>query len=433
VRGELEECVKKNPTDPEAYLMLGDQAFAEGRITDADVLFARAQQLAADFKESAARQRDCQIRANAGEAAVAERREQWELAKNFLTAWLAFYPDTLPAGPDGKAKTPDRASAPAYDRLGRVLFKADSSPNKDIGARLAFQQFKAAVANDDKSISANLALALMYEDEAKTKDKDSKEFEYLRGMAQKCITLAVNNPPEDQATKLATMLAAARWAIDTEQAKEAVEYADDALGVESKSLEAKYLKGVASRLAGDIKTAEQYLNEVYESSPNNFAAANQLAQVLAEQTTEKDKQQRGLEIAQMNNRVNGGDKQNPAQALESAATLGWVLYEMKRPLEAAQVMQQVANTGVISADGLYYIARLNEDQGKTEDAIKLLKAALENGRQFVHRHEAEGMLAKLNKGEDTSAEHGPPPKSKKSNGGTDSGPPPTANPGKTAP
>ena len=432
VRGELEDCVKKNPTDPEAYLMLADQSFAEGRIAEAEALFARAEQLAASFDESAGRKHDCQIRAEAGLAAVAERREQWDTAKKYLEAWLAYYPDSLPGPDNALPKTRDPAAAPAYDRLGRVLFKMDSSVNKKAGGRAAFKQFQAAVANDPKSISAYLALALLFEEEAKTRES-KEEAKQLHDTAKQQITMAVTTEPADPTTKLPTMLAAARWAIDTEQSKEAVDYADMALKQDATSLEAWYLKGVASRLAKDVKTAEDCLNYVYSQQPSNFAAANQLAQVLAEQLTEKDKQKRGLAIAQMNYQVNGNDRQNVAQALESAATLAWCLYEMGPDyrLQAAKVMQAIVNTGVVSADGLYYIARLTNDQeGKAEDAAKLLKAALANGRQFVHRQDAEAMLATLQKGRpaDVSPDDvGPPPKSEKpkKSSGTDSGAAPT--------
>ncbi len=423
VRGVLEDCVKANPADPEAFLLLADQSFSEGRTAEAEALFARAEQLAATFEESAPRKRDCQIRAEAGLAAVAERREQWDTAKKYLEAWLAFY---------GTDKDP--ASAPAHDRLGRVLFKAAS--DKIAGGQAALKEFQAAVANDKKSISADLALALLLEEEARTGDKDSDETKKFHEMAKGEITKAVTQKSGDPSTVLPTLLAAARWAIDTEQAADAVTYADMALQQDKTSLEAWYLKGVASRLAKDVKTAEDCLNYVYSQQPNNFAAANQLAQVLSEQNSgadiDKDKQKRGLAIAQMNYQVFGNDRQNVAQALESAATFGWCLYLMGPDyrLQAAKVMQAIVNTGVVSADGLYYIARLTNDQeGKTKEAVDLLKAALANGRQFVHRQEAEAMLARIDKAAPTPA-IGPPPKStpKKSSGTDSSAPAP-----KTAP
>ena len=42
-RAELERCVKMNPDDPEAYLIFGDGAFADGRVTDAEMEFCESQ------------------------------------------------------------------------------------------------------------------------------------------------------------------------------------------------------------------------------------------------------------------------------------------------------------------------------------------------------------------------------------------------------
>src|ERR1700730_10359329 len=137
VRAELENCVKLHPEDPEAYLIFGDQALTDRRFTDAGLLFAQGKIVAAKFTENAKRQRNFQIRCENGLALVAEAREQWDEAKARLEAWLAI------------AQT----SAAAHDRLGRVLFKADTSDAKDAGARKAYEEFQAAVKADPKAIS----------------------------------------------------------------------------------------------------------------------------------------------------------------------------------------------------------------------------------------------------------------------------------------
>jgi hypothetical protein len=72
-RAELEDPAVKFPGDPEPYLMLGDLAFQDRRITDADVLFAKATALTTAFSENAKRKRDFEIRCHAGSAALACR------------------------------------------------------------------------------------------------------------------------------------------------------------------------------------------------------------------------------------------------------------------------------------------------------------------------------------------------------------------------
>src|SRR5439155_23998521 len=101
------------------------------------------------------------------------------------------------------------------------------------------------------------------------------------------------------------------------------------------------LRGVAARLFKDTPTAEKYLQEVFMASPSNFSASNQYAQVLAEQLG-KEKRQRALDIARINQKMYGG--QTNQQGIEAAATLGWVLYQMGNINEADRVMQAIINT-----------------------------------------------------------------------------------------
>ena len=275
----------------------------------------------------------------------------------------------------------DPKSANAHDRLGRVIFHADKSKDHEVGAPLAYDQFKQAVTADKNSISANIAMAQLYQ-EAK-----------MNNEAQRFITLAVNNPPADEASKLATMIAAAHWALENDHPDQAKDYSMKALAADPTSLEAKFLRGVSARLLKDPETAEKYLEEVYIASPMNFSASNQYAQVLAEQNN-KDKRKKALEIARINDKVFGGKTR---QGIETAATLGWVLYQMGDLNEADQVMQAIVRTRSPSADALYYRARILQDRGQSEEALKYVTAACEISKAFVHHTEAEDMKAKLAK------------------------------------
>jgi len=405
-RAELERCVKTNPDDPETYLIFGDGAFADGRVTDAEMEFGKAKELAANFKENAKRQRNFNIRAEAGLAAVAEAREDWDTAQKHLEAWIQIVDP--PNRPEGSGPR-DAASAPAHERLGRVLFKADKSDDKEAGARGAYKQFKMAVDADEKSPSADIALAQLYE-EAKMHKK-----------AIKFVGIAVSTLPATKDTQMATLLAAAHWALETDQINEARDYSSQSLKIDPKSLEAKFLRGVAARLLGDTKTAETEFEEVFLASPANFAASNQYAQVLAEQN-DKVKRDKALEIARMNDKMFGGQNSG-ARGIETAATLGWVLFQMDKVTEAAQVMEAILKSGNANPDSLYYAARILKERGQNENAIKLLQAALKNYKAFVHRNDAKGLLAKLGGSEDSSDTSKPSdnPKSSGDSGSTPSG------------
>jgi tetratricopeptide (TPR) repeat protein len=369
VRAELENCVKLHPEDPEAYLIFGDQALTDRRFTDAGLLFIQAKAAAAKFTENAKRQRNALIRSENGLALVAEAREQWDEAKAHLNAWLAI----------------DQNSAAGHARLGRVLFKADTSDKRIDGAKAAYNEFKEAIKDDPKSISPDIALGQLYE-EAKNHER-----------ARQFMTLAVGQdlPKADlPESRLSTLIAAAHWALESDQPTEARDYSEMAVKLKPDSLEAKFLRGVAARLFKDSATAEKYLQEVFMSTPMNFSASNQYAQVLAEQN-DKDKRDRALQIARINQKMYGG--QNNREGIEAAATLGWVLFKMEKVNEADQVMQAVINTGNPSADSLYYKARILQDMGKSEEAKKWLDLALKVSKSFVHHSEAKEMRDMLAK------------------------------------
>ena len=285
-RQEFEAAVKAHPEDPEAYLVFADQAFSEGRITDAGLLFAEAKKLAATFTENKNRQRSFEIRAEAGLAAVAEHREQWDDAKAHLEAWLAIVdPPAAPVrhGPNCAIPRPLRRTIGSAACCSRWTNRKGTPSIPAPPPRPPTSNSNWPSMPTKNSISADIAMAQLFE--------EAKDHEW----AKKFITHAVETPIPNKATRLATMIAAAHWALETDQPDDARKYATMALEADKDSLEAKFLRGVAARLVQppEVDVAEKMLGEVYEASPMNFSASNQYAQVLAEQN-DKVKQQKVL-------------------------------------------------------------------------------------------------------------------------------------------
>jgi tetratricopeptide (TPR) repeat protein len=370
VRAQLEKCVRLHPDDPEAYIIIATQALREGRLTEAAVTFAQGKAVATKFTENKKRQKEFLSASESGMAAVAEARQNWDEARAHLEAWLAV----------------DPKSAVAHNRLARAVFQADKTDDKKAGARAAYAELKSAVEADPKSMSPDIGLALLYEEAGKHRDDQTHED------AVTFIHRAVTNLPADPDTRLATLIRAADWAINTDQPNEAKEYADMALKAQPDSAEAKVLRAVAARLLRDNVTAEKYLAEVYQMYPTNFAASNQYAQVLAEQSADKKKQDKALAIAQINAKLYG---QGGAQAAECAATLGWVLYQKGEINQADQVMRELEKANAQTPDSLYYKAKILEAAGQPDNAVRYLKAALTLSKAFVHHREAQSMKDKL--------------------------------------
>ncbi len=353
-RTELEDTVVKFPKDPEPYLMMGDLAFQDRRVTDADVLFAKAKQLTADYTENAKRKRDFDIRYNAGSAAVAEARKQWETAQTHLTEWLTLDPD----------------NASAHQRMGIVLFQL-ADPKK------ALEQFSEAKKLDPKAVQPELAMARLYDD-AKKKD-----------IAKRLIEEAIKVAPKDPAV----LLAAAQWYLGQNDLDRAKAIADDSIKLDGKSLEGKVVRGAIARVSRDYVTAEKFFNEAHVQSPGNFPASNSLALVLIE-SEGKEMQQRALEMAEANAAMHG---EKSSQQVNALTTLAWVYYKLGRREDAEKILSQITQNNALTTDGAYYVSKLLSDRGEKDRAKKILEEVLANEAMFATRADATELLAKLKK------------------------------------
>jgi tetratricopeptide (TPR) repeat protein len=354
-RGELEDAIVKQGVDPEAYLMLADLAFQERRISEAAVLFEKATTLSGGFTENAKRKRDFDIRCNAGNAAVAEGRKQWEVAQKYLKAWLDLDPD----------------SVGGHQRMGVTLFQLGKETE-------ALGQFREAKKLDDKSPQPELAVARLYDDAKK------------RDMAKKWIDAAVKAAPSDPAV----LLGSAQWYIQQNDLETGRATVETALKTDPKSLDAKILRGVIARLARDYKTAEKFFNEAHVQSPGNFGASNSLALVLVE-SDEKEARQRALEMAEVNVAMNNRD--NSPNQVPALTTLAWVYYKLGRQEDAGRILDQIGRSNALTSDGAYYLAKLRADRGERDLARKILDEVLGAEPMFATRPDAVDLLEKLKK------------------------------------
>jgi tetratricopeptide (TPR) repeat protein len=360
-RAWLEKAVTETPADPEAYLIFAENAFSEGRVTDAELLFNKSAALAKTFKENAKRQRSFRTRSLQGLAEVAARRDDWKAVKTYVDEWVALDPD----------------SAQAYHVLGVAQFNLE----KPTEAYAALEKSeKIQIANKDKNwVSAETRMGELFERKSQ------------RGDATKYMEFAAKNHPKEMNVRLAIT----NWAIRTNQTDIALAHSDAAVKLDETSLMAKLQRGTVARLRGDSKVAERYFEMAHLQSPGAFATSNNLALVLIE-SKDDDKKSRAVEFAQMNVQrypLNG----NSQERFEAATTFGWVLYQLGRLNEAEQALQAAAQSGSLSPDAAYYIARIWFEKQKLEEAQKLLESALEPDVPMVHRKAATQLLDTLKK------------------------------------
>jgi tetratricopeptide (TPR) repeat protein len=351
-RAELEQTVAKFPSDPEPYLMLADLAFQDRRVTDSAVLFDRATQLTSAFEENPKRKRDFEIRCNAGTAAVAEARQQWETAQKFLKSWITMDPD----------------NAGAHFRLGNVLFHIGDE-------KAALAEFQEARKLDAKALQPELALARLY-------DEDRK-----KDVAKKWIEAALKAAPQDPGV----LLAAAQWYLGQNELETAKTITEKVLAQDAKSLDGRIVRGVIARVARDYATAEKFFTEAHVQSPGNFAASNSLALVLIESES-KDSQQRAVEMAEANA---ARYRENSPQQVNALTTLAWVYYKLGRREDAEKILDQIARNNALTSDGAYYAAKLLADRGEKDRARKILEEVLTNEAVFATRPDALDLLKTL--------------------------------------
>ena len=351
-RSALEETVNKFPADPEPFLMLGDLAFQDSRITESRLLFNKATDLTKTFMENPKRKRDFEIRGNAGLAAVAEARRQWDVARKHIEAWMALDPD----------------NASARQRLGIVLFQLGEEEK-------ALEQFRESKKLDPKSLQPELWMARLYSDAKK------------RDVARKQIEAAVKAAPKD----VGVLLGAAEWFLAQNDLEAAKANADAALAVDEKNLGAKLIRGTVARVARDYRNAEKYLNDAHVQSPGNFPASNSLALVLVE-SEEKEARQRAVEMAEANVAMY---RDNNTVGPNALTTLAWIYYRLGRREDAEKLFARVTQSNTLPTDGAYYLARVLADRGDADKARSILEQVLAGEPFFASRADAVDLLEKL--------------------------------------
>jgi Tfp pilus assembly protein PilF len=344
-RASLEKTALENPEDPEAYLILGEQALQQRRTIEADALFNRALELTAKFNANPKRKRKFEVTARGGRAAVAELRKDWIAATNDLRELLKLDPE----------------NANAHSRLGRALFMQEKF-------REGYDEFVAGRKIDKKLFDPYVSAALMYDQLGKNNE------------AQQAFDRAIAANKTDPNT----LTAYAQWLIKTGSLEKAETVLAEARRANPGTLNLLILSGVAARMTKKMKPAEDYFVEALGIAPANGDVINQLALLLIEQN-EQAKRERALQFAHMSTRLN-------AESADAYITLAWVLFQLGRAGEADEALRRGLQFGNPSPDSSYLIAKMLSES-KPDAAKQILRNALdaENPGIFIYRKDAQAL------------------------------------------
>ncbi len=363
-RGELERTILADPKDPEPYLVFGDLAFQNRQVTESSLCFEKANELVQTYASNPRRKRDLQIRALAGLAAIASARMQYPLEEKYLNDWIKLEPD----------------STAAYTRLGRAQYMQKT----DASAGVAYKTFQKLYDEVDKAKDpakkvprAEVNMAVLYTQDDKVAN------------AKKLMDLAMSRATPDDVN---TRLAVSQWALENGELDLAKSAATAALKADPDSLQGMLLMGITARYAKDYPNAETYFRKALAKAPSNFAAMNNLSIAMIDQPDEAKRRQ-ALEYAQLNQRVNQ-DLNTPA-GRESGATLAWVLFNMGNEADAENAAIRVLQSGSISNEAAYYLAKILSDRGRAKEAKQILEPLIKQPRFFPGKNEAKDVLARL--------------------------------------
>jgi tetratricopeptide (TPR) repeat protein len=355
----LERTIRNSPQDPEPYVILGERGLAEGRVTEAGLMFERASKLLEAFTDNPRRKQMLQARNYNGWAMVDENEGNWKAAQE-------KYEELTKVDP---------RNAKAHDRLAKVLFRAGD-------LKRAHSEFQSAAEADKSMLPADLAMAAL----SVEKDKDR---------AEKWLKHAISTNPSD----LRTRLGACEFYVSQNRIDDAKPHADEAVKLDPNGLDANMIAGIVARLQGDYKRAEKHLSLAHSLAPANAVINNHLALSLIELPDEPSRL-RALQYAEIN------AKQNPTIP-DVVAALGWVNYRLNRRAEAQRAFTAVMNSGsaspTIAADMAFYLANLAAQQGQPAVAAKYLREALNNNQPFAYRKAAQTLLEQVSKQEKAQA------------------------------
>lgn len=381
----LNRAADKHPEAPEPYLMFGQLALLEGRLTDAYVMFEKAAQVidARAATLSAPKAAIYKKNAYAGRVSVCEQRQNWDQGLVELVGWLALDPE----------------DPNALFRKGRLIFMKDPKNESSVNeARKLFEEaYHTAVTNlkvkDQLPTVPPAELVLL---ELQTANGQIEQ-------ARKEIALLDRKASEWQENRREgsrVYSTISQWYLGQGEFKEAEGYAAKATELDKDSQALKQLTAVLHYFARDPQAEAEFLR-LNQEQPDDFFAANFLALSLAdaksaEGRSDDAKRTKAIRIAEVNARL------NPRSPV-AMATLGWAYYNAGRINEAAQLFGALEqqNNLQVTPDTAYYMAKTYAalPSAQYPNALgrskTLLESAVQASGAFRYRPEAEQWLVAL--------------------------------------
>lgn len=347
----LEEAAVEDPYHPEVYLLFGNLALMENRLTDANLHFEKAIDLNIPPGWSPEQRRQLQISVYTGQAEVAERRRDWSRAQEVLGKWARLQPG------DGLLR----------DRWATALFRADLTEK-------AFEQFDISFRQDQRMNPPEASMGVMH--------VAGGNYRQANHWFARALAAYGDDPRVHYEWSLAL--------LHQDRAEEAEQHASKAVAMGMDNARLDLQRGMIARQLEDYEAAERQFSKVLEKSPNNVEALHQLAIVLADKG-DTAQQRRALEMAE------AVAKQNP-DSPRALTTLGWVYHRIGQHDRAERALRMAIARPNVRAETLYYLGQVLTHQGQAADARQValrLEEHISEPSLFVLRPAARQWLAQV--------------------------------------
>ena len=349
----LEKASVLTPDYPEVFIELGRLAFQENRFADALAHFEKAERLCDDGGWSSNLQDHFETRTLDGYANVALAQGRNKEALDYLC--------------DLDRRLPDDPSV--LKRLGETAFQLEdydsASKYLEDCSELVLELAPAEVQMASMAIRA-------------------KQYKQARGFLDKATARHRDDPR--------ALVGMTQLFLEMDDPDRALKIIAEAERSETPNATMVLLEGQARFMTGEIEAAQRLFESLTRLAPNNLGYSNLYALALAADT---DLQSRSLarRLALKNLRI------SPNQ-LNVLSVAGWLEYSQGSKLNGKKLMsrleQQAEASGVsIDRDTAFFLAFFQSDQGRMNEAIKLLEVAIAAPGVFMHKRRAEELLQRL--------------------------------------
>ena len=344
----LEKTTDDYPNDPEAFLLLGDLAFSEGRLLETKMLAEHAAKLVEKFDAGFDRQNSLRIYAENLLAGVCEQKRNWNEARERFTKLCEL----------------DPTSGEHPYRLGLVLYRLGLKTD-------AIKLLTDAALKDANVPPALIVLAQLAEAEGKTEEAAALLAESL----------------ERDGGNLRVLAAAADLELRWNNLPKVRELAGKAHKIDPTIAAPRMTLGIVDLYDGAFEDAEKKFAAIVDEFPEDVPALIGLSLALCEQD-DVEQLRRAYACAKAN-----ADR-NP-ESVEAQATLAWVYFKANYPVKAEKILMRLFEVGDLNSIGAYYLAAVYAQQNRKDEAVLFLKNALATKGNFPQRAAAETLLKSL--------------------------------------